>query len=222
LFRQFYVSQGSANSASSYATNLRKADAYCGGIDEKVRELGPEGFIQWMDSQQTGPFEGANATNVRSALRKYIAFSSRLSPDDVEQLHDEAEAEEASSASVFRYEQELQASVRNELAVLESGLTIADGGMEKSVATGRVDILAKDTAGRLVVIELKAGLCPKGAIEQLLGYCSDVDVENPGAPASRAILIAGEFSDRTLAAAKRVQDLKLFTYGISLSFSSAA
>lgn len=219
LFRQFYVGQGSPNAASSYAVNLRKADIYCGGLDEKIAEVGAAGMLDWIE-QET--FEGLPASNVRSAIRKYVGFVSGLESEIITELLDEADANDAQAGSVFRYEKELQEAVRVQIGTLEPGLVIIDGGTEKVVPTGRIDILARDTSGRTVVVELKAGLCPKGAIEQLLGYASDIDDASADHLLSRAILIAGEFSDRTLAAAKRIEGLKLMTYGINVSFSVAS
>ncbi len=219
LFRQFYIAQGSPNAAATYAVNLRKADAYCGGLDEKIAEIGPDGFLQWIENETFG---GLDSSRVRSAIRKYVGFVSSLESELIDELLDDAEVAEASPGSVFRYEKELQNAVRAQIGTLETGLVIIDGGAEKAVSTGRIDILARDADGRTVVIELKAGLCPKGAIEQLLGYASDIDDSTEGQITSRAILIAGEFSERTLAAAKRVQGLKLMTYGINVSFSAAS
>lgn len=220
-FRQFYVRQGSPNSANSYSSNLRKADQFCGGLDEKIEQMGGDEFVRWAEAQSAGPFEGANATNVRSAIRKYVAFSRQHSPseDAPVDLIDDAEA---LSSAVFRYEQELQVAVRNQIGSIEAGLVIADGGNERIVPTGRIDVLARDNKGALVIIELKAGLCPKGSIEQALGYAADIDAEEEGDCPCRVLLIAGDFSERMLNAAKRIEGLTLFRYSVALSFSKAA
>ena len=220
-FRQFYIRQGSPNSANSYSSNLRKADQFCGGLDEKIEQMGGAGFVRWAEAQSSGPFEGANATNVRSAIRKYVAFSLQDLPTEESPLELIDEADALTSA-VFRYEQELQVAVRNQIGSIEAGLTIADGGNERMVPTGRIDVLARDGEGTLVIIELKAGLCPKGAIEQALGYAADIDAEEGGDRPCRVLLIAGDFSERMLNAAKRIQGLTLFRYSVALSFSKAA
>ena len=113
-------------------------------------------------------------------------------------------------AKQFRYERELQEAVRRQLDQIEPGLVEADGGHERSVATGKIDVLARDLAGHFVVIELKAGPCPHGALEQVLAYSSDLEAET-GTPC-RAILVASQFSERTRAAAKRARDISLVTY----------
>jgi endonuclease len=53
---------------------------------------------------------------------------------------------------------------------LEPGLKIADGGSEKIVPSGRIDITCEDQAGKTVVIELKAGTAARDAIAQILSY----------------------------------------------------
>src|SRR5437868_12272144 len=44
----------------------------------------------------------------------------------------------------FGLERDLQAALRRNMEQLEPGLTITDGGKEKPVTSGRVDITAKD------------------------------------------------------------------------------
>lgn len=115
-----------------------------------------------------------------------------------------------SDSRLFRYERELQEAIRQQLNQVEHGLVEADGGHERSVATGKIDVLARDLAGHFVVIELKVGPCPHGALEQVLAYSSDLEAET-GTPC-RAILVASQFSERTRAAAKRARDISLVTY----------
>jgi RecB family endonuclease NucS len=113
-------------------------------------------------------------------------------------------------ARLFRYERELQTAIRGQLDLVEPGLVEADGGRERSVATGKIDIVAIDQAGHYVVIELKAGPCPHGALEQVLAYSTNLEAET-GTPC-RAILVASCFSERIRAAAKRARDISLVTY----------
>lgn len=115
-------------------------------------------------------------------------------------------------AHVFRCEREMQEAIRRELSILEPGLVEADGGRERIVATGKIDITARDANGHFVVIELKAGKCPEGALAQVLGYSSDLERET-GTPC-RSVLIASQFSQRLCAAADRTRSLTLFTYEV--------
>jgi RecB family endonuclease NucS len=114
------------------------------------------------------------------------------------------------SARIFRYERELQIAIRRQLEMMEPGLVVADGGHQRAVATGKIDIVARDAVGHFVVIELKAGPCPHGALEQVLAYSSDLEAET-GTPC-RSVLVAAQFSDRIRAAANRARDISLVTY----------
>jgi RecB family endonuclease NucS len=113
-------------------------------------------------------------------------------------------------ARIGCYERELKTLLRQRLGRLEAGLKVVDDGMERCVANGKIDITARDKNGNYVVIELKAGACPVGAIEQVLACSSDLAAET-GLPC-RSIIVAAEFSDRIKGAAKRTRNLDLVTY----------
>jgi RecB family endonuclease NucS len=119
---------------------------------------------------------------------------------------------ERTSVRIYRYERELQRAVRQQLEMVEPGLVVVDGGRERAVATGKIDITAMDANGHYVVIELKAGACPNGALEQLLAYSSDLESET-GTPC-RSVLVASQFSERIIAASLRARDVSLFTYEV--------
>jgi len=114
---------------------------------------------------------------------------------------------------ILHYEKELKSLVRQQLDRVEPGLVEADGGREREVASGRIDITARDRYGNLVVIELKAGPCPTGALEQVLAYSHDLEGET-GRPC-RAVLMAADFSPRLEAAAKSARDVFLVRYALS-------
>ena len=116
----------------------------------------------------------------------------------------------------FGLERDLQRALRANIEQLEPGLAIVDGGTEKSVATGRIDITAEDSQGNLVIIELKAAKAPDSALTQLLGYMGSI--ESPEAVKIRGILVAEEFSDRLISAAKLVPDISLKAYSIRFTF----
>lgn len=140
----------------------------------------------------------------------YIALDSVSKTLTPETVISSARAE----ARLCRYEHELQTALRRQLDLVELGLIEADGGHERSVATGKIDIVARDKAGNFVVIELKIGLCPSGALEQVLAYSNDLEVET-GTPC-RSVLVAGQFSQRIRAAALRVRNISLITYELAL------
>ncbi len=118
----------------------------------------------------------------------------------------------ANATRILHYESELKSLLRRQLERVEPGLVEADGGRERVVATGKIDITARDAKGHFVVIELKAGPCPSGAVEQVLAYSHDLESET-GTPC-RSVLVASEFSDRIRGAAKRARELYLVTYQV--------
>jgi RecB family endonuclease NucS len=115
-------------------------------------------------------------------------------------------------ARILHYEKELKTLLRRQLDKVEPGLVAADDGREREVASVRIDITARDADGNFVVIELKAGPCPAGALEQVLGYSSDLEEET--GTRCRAVLVASEFSLRQRSAAKRARELHLVTYQV--------
>ena len=211
----------SANTCATYASFLNRIDGALGGLDAALDAKGAEQVTEWAKATDAEPF-ATYRSHARSVLKRYVLY--RLEKAAGLQASDDEPVAEAIEALVdtieadanFLREKEMQVQVRQQLGALEAGLAAIDHGKEVSVATGRIDILARDAKNRLVVIELKPGKCPPGALEQLLAYAYDVEQER-GEPV-RAMLVAGSFTDRTRAAARRAGDTELRTYAYSLSF----
>jgi endonuclease len=150
----------------------------------------------------------------RNTVEKYRRFreSQELSPDD-----DLIDVEEDSSFQTFGLERDLQNVLRMNVGQLESGLEIIDGGSERTVATGRIDILAKDMNGVTVVIELKAGIAQRDAVSQTLGYIGSLMEE--GHDKIRGILVAAGFDEKARLAAKATPTLTLKSYQFLFKFN---
>ena len=117
--------------------------------------------------------------------------------------------------ATFGLERDLQIALRKNIEQLEPGLKIADSGKEQRVESGRIDITAEDSAGAVVVIELKTGTADRETIGQILGYMGDMMAIKKSV---RGILVAGEFPAGTIAAARAVPNLKLKKYSFRFSF----
>jgi RecB family endonuclease NucS len=98
-----------------------------------------------------------------------------------------------------------------------TGEIVADGGRQRKVASGFIDILGRDRDGALVVIEVKAGRTRPEAVAQVLGYMADVAAEDGGRV--RGYLIGADHHDRVIAAARAVPDLELRRYSYRFSFT---
>jgi endonuclease len=128
------------------------------------------------------------------------------------ELLETAEAKE----TALSLEYDLQRGLRENIEQLEKGLTIEDGGKEKFVPSGRIDILATDANKNIVVIELKVGTAEHGAVAQILSYMGDLQEES-GKPV-RGIVIAHDFTARAVAASKPVPNIELRKYGFNFTF----
>jgi RecB family endonuclease NucS len=126
----------------------------------------------------------------------------------------EADVEDAIGAG-FGLERDLQLELRRNIEQLEEGLVVIDGGKEQVVASGRIDITARDARGTVVVIELKANLADRDAVGQILSYVGDLVEDGTQV---RAILVAREFTPRAESAARSVHNLRLVRYGIQFVF----
>ena len=173
-FKKYFIASGGKDaSANSYSSGLKNIDlalqrAGRVGLDETIAS--DIGWLRsWVRSTDQPPFD-KRPSDQRSFLNKYLYFLHQ--GDLLEGAQPNGTADDQSplepTGQAFQLEREMQSAVRRQISELEGGMRIADGGSERRVATGSVDILARDKDDVLVVIELKAGECPKGAVEQVL------------------------------------------------------
>ena len=127
---------------------------------------------------------------------------------------------EQTEGNSFGLERDLQSALRDNIEQLEPGLSIADGGKERTVqhgqSTGKIDITATDTSANTVVIELKPGKAPDSSLTQLLSYMAAVQQSDQCEV--RGVLVARAFSKRLTWAAKAVPNVTLKTYSFQFTF----
>ena len=157
-----------------------------------------------------GAFDGQN-----KHISPYFRFHGQ-EPSD-EQVEEMPEIQESDDPEQIKFglERDLQRALRINIEQLEPGLKIIDDGGERNVAAGRIDITAEDGKGQLVVIELKAGTAQSDSITQVLSYMGSIDAEGRSV---RGILVAHDFHERVVHAAKAVPNLSLKAYSFQFSF----
>jgi RecB family endonuclease NucS len=109
-------------------------------------------------------------------------------------------------------ERDLQKNLAHKVGQIEPGLRLIEGGIEFVTEAGRIDLLAKDAVGDLVVIELKAGKAKDAALGQLLGYIGCL--MRGGQKVRGGILIASSFDQRVIFAARASPNIKLMKYEV--------
>jgi RecB family endonuclease NucS len=110
----------------------------------------------------------------------------------------------------------MQTALRAHLDQLEAGLVAIDGGVERKVEGGFIDILAKDRRGVTTVIELKADVGKPAVIAQTLAYMSCIAEETQ--QTVRGIIVASDFDARVALAARAVPNLTLRRYKYRFDF----
>ncbi|MDM0021116.1 endonuclease NucS domain-containing protein [Variovorax saccharolyticus] len=119
--------------------------------------------------------------------------------------------------SSLSLERDLEDQIVSHLDLLEPGLTLVS--RQESSEVGRLDLLARDTEGRTVIIELKAGEAKDSSIGQIARYVGWYAQKEGKAP--RAVLVASGFSEPLRYAAKAIPGLRLVTYRVQFTFEDA-
>lgn len=135
----------------------------------------------------------------------------------------EQELELGAAITSLSLEQDLRLGLVTNLERLETGLRLYNekgvSGQELDTGVvGRIDILAVDKQGDLVVVELKAGKADDRVYGQILRYMGWVAKELAGTRKVRGIIVANEFSDGLMYASKVVPDVSLKKYDVRFDF----
>jgi endonuclease len=222
-----------ANTVSTQCSNASRVEQAYGDLDEAYATDRMESILSSLKYSSADGRRGApnpskvhiggdlykSLASFRTAVGLYRRFRDEaegIDPSTLETVPSGERAPTAEARERIGLERDLQKALRGQIEDLEAGLVIIDDGAERPVPSGYVDITARDTAGTVVVIELKAGAADRTAIGQVLSYMGDV-ADEEDAPV-RGILVAHNFDDRAKAAARVVPNLTLRSYSVRFSF----
>jgi hypothetical protein len=198
-------------------------DAIVGGLPPSAHDWG----TWWTNSIRSRPhsrFWLDAGRRVSADLYKKVAVFALDGTIEAEEIA-EALMDEATPEALTEYvsnslslEHDLEDQIVNHLDVLEPGLTLIS--RQETIEVGRLDLLAQDREGRIVIIELKAGEAKDSAIGQIARYMGWYAHRDGKAP--RAMLVAGAFSEQLRYSAKAIPGLRLVTYRVQFKFEDAA
>ncbi len=144
--------------------------------------------------------------------------------DEVEDVEEDISHDMSITATALSFERDLENSLSANIGQLETGLEIYNkddliGLQLDTGAVGRIDILAKDANGRLVVIELKAGEASDKVCGQLLRYMGWVkrEIAEEGQEV-RGIIVANSFKEQLKYAVEALPTVTLKRYSINFSY----
>ncbi len=194
----------------SYTSTLRR-----GFIVQLFRDKGV------LETFKETCWKNGNAPDGEQRIRRYLRIKQQYEDFLSSGQPLEPDEQEPVSEQEFAYEADLRDFLAEHLNVIEPGLGLYQDekgkGVEYPVEGGRIDILAKERGGRLVVIELKVSRGRNPTIGQLLYYMGWVDKNLSGGDKSRGIIVAKEISDDLCLACQRVPDVALYKYVLSVA-----
>lgn len=213
-------------SVDTYLADANRVDGNYGDLDEHYEKDQLAGLLEVLtqEARQGSSSKMHIDGDARRALASYKTAVNRYREwrhaTDGAELGGIDEPREGEDRRLLGLERDMQSAVRAAIEQLEPGLLVVDGGAERSVASGFIDITARDGNDATVVIELKTGTARRDAVGQILSYMGDVAAEEPNRTI-RGILVAGDFDSKARAAAHMVPSLSLRRYSVAFQFEPA-
>ena len=148
----------------------------------------------------------------------------RNQKDTADEFDDSEPTTDARISDEFAFESDLRDYLAGNLALIEDGLTLYEDedikGIEFPVGGRFIDILAVDSKGRFVVVELKVSKGYDRVVGQLMRYMawiqSNLAEPNQGV---RGVIAARHISDDLKLECTLLPSCELFEYSLSISLS---
>lgn len=157
-------------------------------------------------------------SKIKTGVIEVPGFGEEEESNETKEEDIEADIEDTIEASLS-LERDLHTYLAARVEKIEMGLQIVENGVEYQTDAGRIDILAEDKAKNIVVIELKAGKAKDSAFGQLLGYMGCISTSNEFKNKKiRGIIVASNFEQRVIYAARGLPNIKLIKYQLSFEF----
>ena len=126
----------------------------------------------------------------------------------------------------FAYEADLRGFLAKHLELIEPGLKLYDEeditGVEFAAGNRHIDILAEDTNGNYVVIELKVSRGHERVVGQLAYYMAWVRQNLADGRTVRGIIVARDISDELKMAVSMLQEVMIYQYELKVTLSKLA
>jgi hypothetical protein len=115
---------------------------------------------------------------------------------------------------------DLRKYLRKNIAQLDPGLKlISDEDLDASREAAKIDILAKDALDNLVLVKLKGDRTPISTLGQILTAMASIKNEL-GEKSLRGIIVAKNFDDEIILAARKVPEVSLVKYTVKYDFEA--
>ena len=175
-----------------------------------------KGQIELYDPAKHGHWRIYQREDGRLSVRQANSDSTPVTEEIV------AEREEPAEGAGFAAEAHLRDYLAQHLDQIEPGLELyvdenGENGVEYQTSVGRIDVLAVDSNGGLVAIELKVSRGPDSVAGQVLRYKNWVKKHLADEQSVRGIIIAQHVSEKVLYAIAGDPDVSAMEYEISLA-----
>ena len=237
-FHEWLSKKFAPTTVKARMSNAKKIEEHYGNLDDYIKN---ESFntevlktleYTTQDARANKPnpsklkFEGVidiknNLAMYKNTAKLYLSFFKEIGSSIGSRIDSSEPVDEVDSGvEIYKQklslERDMEVALRRNIENLDTSLRIIDGGIQRSVDSGFIDITCEDNVG-LVVVELKAGMADSRAIGQILGYMGDLQEEHNERKV-RGILVAHDFDKRAAAAARVVPTLSVIKYSIEFRF----